>query len=417
MTRYYSSIIRPSTLLIALVLGLITGASAQERIVSVDQGIGTLNEAITSDTTDTGDRVDPENTVYELEPGGFYGLVGSIENRFPLYIRAREGARAQLVPAVGEGGESSRPFRARDDIRLENLYITNRDEAGGFNTRIIRVSADSARVIIDNTHLDFDGQSGLRLDNDWNVIKITNSVISNIGRSASLDNGRGVDTRGNNVDTLIYHNNTFYNITSRLVRDGGGFIKYADMSRNTVYNVAQQGFSFGEVQEVHINNNLFMNLGFLGQNDSTFAEREIVGIDSLNPDREGDQIIEISHNFFYTDPAVIAAQPDSVNVMRLVDPLSPAAEVLANDPTNVVDTVSVEFVEALALGSSFDIMAVPAVPTDLIAEFWNANTNGLPEDDLPPMDNGGGGAIPADETLPFNFRYAESEAAFTGDDS
>lgn len=413
MNRYDLSPIWNAALLVAFALGLTTNAWAQERVINVDPGVGTLNEAIFGDTTDTGERIEPENTVYELEPGGLYLLQGTLGHRFPLYIRAPEGPRAQLVPAVGEGGESGRPFRSRDDVRLENLYITNRDEAGGFNTRIVRVSSDSARVLVDNCHLDFDAQSGFRLDNDWNVVKVTNSVISNIGRASSLNNGRGVDTRGNNVDTLIYHNNTFYNITSRLLRDGGGFIKYADVSRNTVYNVAQHGISFGEVQEVHMRDNFFINTGFLGQTDSTFGDRSIVDIDSLNPDREGDQVLDISHNFFYTYPEILDAHPDSVRAVQVVHPLSPAAEVIAGDPTNVSETASVEFVESAALGSSSDIAAVPAVPTNLIEEFWVAQTNALPEDDLPNMDDGEGGAIPANETLPFNFRYAESEPAAT----
>ena len=33
-----------------------------------------------------------------------------------------DGDRAQLVPALGEGGSSGRPFEPRGDIRLENSY-------------------------------------------------------------------------------------------------------------------------------------------------------------------------------------------------------------------------------------------------------------------------------------------------------
>ena len=109
MTRYKSSFIRITVAPLALTLGLTVAAFAQERVVLVEQGVGTLNEAIAGDTTATGERIDPENTVYELENGGYYALQGTIENRFPMHIRTPEGVQAQLVPAVGDGGEASRP--------------------------------------------------------------------------------------------------------------------------------------------------------------------------------------------------------------------------------------------------------------------------------------------------------------------
>jgi hypothetical protein len=401
-----------TTTLVVVLLVTVGEIYAQERVVPVTPGVGTLNEAIDSDTTDTGERVDPENTVYELEAGGYYGLAGTIENRFPLYIRATEGPRAQLVPAVGEGGESGRAFEPRGNIRLENLYITNRDEAGGFKQRILRVRPDSTHVIIDNCHLDFDAQSGLRLDGEGDVIKITNSVFSNIGRAASLNNGRVIDTRGNDVDTVIFHNNTIYNITSRLYRDDGAFTKYAELTRNTVYNVAQHGISLGEVGELHMRDNIFVNAGFLGQSDSSFADRAILDVAALNPDRGVEQVLDVRYNYFVLNPAVVESHPDSVRPVQLVHPDGPLADLL-DDETNVEVVADVEFVDGFAVGSNSDIAHAPAVPTDLITEFWIANTAGASEDDLPDMDNGGGGALPAPETLPFSFRYADTEPAAT----
>ena len=70
MQSYSTSLIRKTIWLIpALLIGLSSPLLAQERVVSVEPGIGTLNEAINSDTTDTGERIEPDNTVYELEAG------------------------------------------------------------------------------------------------------------------------------------------------------------------------------------------------------------------------------------------------------------------------------------------------------------------------------------------------------------
>jgi len=76
-----------------------------QRVCRVAQGVGTLNDAVESDTTDTGARVDT-NTVYVLESGGTYILQGSVENRFPLTIAAEEGAteRPRLVLMASGSG-------------------------------------------------------------------------------------------------------------------------------------------------------------------------------------------------------------------------------------------------------------------------------------------------------------------------
>ena len=112
----------------------------------VDPGPGTLNTAIFGDTTATGERTDT-NTVYILKRGGLYLLDGTIENRFPLTIVVEEGsgARPILQPGVATGGGSSRALTPRADITLKGLYITNLDELGGINTRIIRARGENMR--------------------------------------------------------------------------------------------------------------------------------------------------------------------------------------------------------------------------------------------------------------------------------
>ena len=105
-----------SLMMMALLLGLSLSILAQ-RTVEVAQGVGTLNEAIFSDTTANGDRVD-STTVYVLADGGTYLSTGEMENRFPLTIVAAEGAavKPKLYPAVDDGNESARLFVPRDDL-------------------------------------------------------------------------------------------------------------------------------------------------------------------------------------------------------------------------------------------------------------------------------------------------------------
>ncbi|MGW8317496.1 MAG: T9SS type A sorting domain-containing protein, partial [Bacteroidales bacterium] len=240
---------------------------AQPRYVDVLPGIGTLNDAINGDTTDTGDRIDPEITIYRLERGeqAYYGLTGSIENSgFPLTIMAAEGdgPRPFLQPRV-VGGESARPFRPRGNITLSGLHVTGQDDLGGMTTRLLRCSANDIKVTINDCWFDKDGQSFIRCDNAGMTFKISNTVISNIGSPKSPDNGRGIDDRGNAIDTVIFDNCTFYNITSRIIRDDGGVLGYAQFTNNTFMNVGQHGITFGPTGAAMLVNNLFVNFGFM----------------------------------------------------------------------------------------------------------------------------------------------------------
>ena len=392
----------------ALLLSLLSLGVLAQRIVEVPQGVGTLNEAVDGDTTATGERIDL-NTVYVLERDGVYLTTSSLENRdYPLTIVAAdgEGARPIVQPAVLEGGESSRPFTPRNDLTLRGLYVTNEDELGGRNTRIIRVRADSAVVIIEDCHLDKDAQSALRLDNDWISVTIKNSVISNIGQTASLDNGRGVDTRGNNVELIRIEYSTFYNITSRIIRDGGGFIKNHVFNHNTAVNVGQHFSTPGEVQMLTFTNNLIVNPGFIGSNENRFSGRVWLGIDSLavdslgNPLRDGPQEITIRNNYFVVPPAVLEAYGDSVSSLPFGTPTTLAfIEEAGTMETNVVDTLIFPFFDA------------PDVPVQLIQARWQ----GVADEELPPLDQGDGGVGVGQEQLPFDFGYPDgTEVASTG---
>ncbi|MFK7845404.1 MAG: T9SS type A sorting domain-containing protein [Rhodothermales bacterium] len=363
-----------------------------QRTVEVAQGFDTLNMAINSDTTSTGARVD-SNTVYVLERDGIYLLNGSIENRFPLAIVAAdgEGARPVLRPGNADGGASSRPFRPRADLTLRGLYVTNEDELGGRNTRILRLSADNIRISIEDCHLDKDAQSAFRFDNDGISVFIKNSIISNIGRSASMNNGRGFDTRGNQIDSLVIENSTFYNLTSRIVRsDVGGLINYHRFDHNTVVNTGQFVSSPQEVLEMVWTNNNVINGGYLGQTDSSNADRQMLQVDSLSV--EGDQTIRISNNNFYTDPSLLAASGDSVRTLPL---FSPTAQAYL-DERGFGDTITEE---AIMFANG------PVTPLDVYTARWTVGNENAEDDSIPDM---------SDDGAPFDFSYADTFTAFMG---
>lgn len=387
-----------------LILGITANLNAQSRVISVEQGIGSLNDAINSDTTETGERIEPENTVYELERGGYYLTNGIISNNgWPLRIRAAEGEgdRPVIQPAVIEGGESTYPFRPRGDFYISGLYITNMDQDGLLMQRPIRASADSMRIVVDDCHIDYASQAAFRIDNAWNKIYITNSIISNMGRMESPPNGRGVDDRGNDIDTLIMENNTFYNLTFSMIRDGGGIINYCRVNHNTIVNVRMYGIHFGETIEAHFTNNLLINGGFLG---GFFDDRPVLSIGALGEDliNEGiQQVVIVDNNNFYINPELIDAQPDTVNVVPLFD--STTAALIEENSTGENN-----------IEEDIQFASGPNLPTDAITSFYDVM---IEPENRTDMDDGGGGPRPGEGVpvqLPFDFSYANTYQSYTG---
>ena len=384
---------------ILFLIGLSTSIYAQ-RIVNVQAGVGTLNATIEGDTTSTGERVD-ESTIYVLASGGYYLTTGTISNEgWPLRIQAEDNytVRPIIQPAVIEGAESTYPFRARGDFYLTGVYLTNTDQDGVMMERPIRLSADSAKLVVDDCHIDYCSQAALRVDNLWNDIIFTNSVFSNLGRMESPSNGRGIDDRGNAIDSLIMRNNTFYNITMTVVRDGGGIINYCDVDHNTIVNIGQFGIHFGEVVELHFTNNIMIDPGFLGRSAS--ETRPCVQVSTLGEDLGVQQIVDLDYNNFYVDPTLAEQYPDSILTVAIFDSTT-SALMEANG------TGSHNISEAITFTSS------PDSPTSVINSYYDNDVALELKEDL---DDGDGGPVAGEGVpvqLPFDFAYASTFSSYT----
>jgi hypothetical protein len=374
----------------------ISPAWAQRTVFIPSSGanVGVLNEVIASDTLANGARTDSA-TVYKLERGGYYLLNGSIENRYPLTIMAADSAgdRPVLQPAVPSGGSASRAFRVRDDLTLKGLYITNLDNGGGQIDQILRCSADSIRLTIEDCHLDRAAQAGIRCDNPGMTIKIINSVFSNIGITSDPNNGRGIDDRGNDIDSLIVENSTFLNLTSTVLRDGGGLINYLWFNHNTVTNIGQRGMDAGQVTWFRLTNNLFANAGFLGRSpsaDPDFANIIIIA-DSIAPGGPT-QVIDVRNNNFWLDTTGIASvYPDTITAQPLYS------------------TTVQAFVDAAGTGAS-NISENPMFTTGPASPVTVMTTWYADPGNTPAMDDGSASTV---NQLPFDMTYSLTSASYT----
>ncbi len=355
--------------------------SAQSRIISVEPLLGSLNTAIDGDTTATGERIEPENTVYELQGGQLYPLIRTIDNTgYPLHIRTNpnDDGRAILQPFAVDGGEASSSFEARGDLRIEGIRVRNVDQLGGIQTRIIRARQDGIRVTVDNCWLEVDGQTALRLDQNDTRIFISNSIISNIGLWNDPDNGRLIDDRGSNVDSIEVYNTLVYNVTSRILRNGGGVTNWAHFDQNTFVNVGQRGLEFGFTREAVVTNNMITNVGLRGKGaggSQAFVEiEEWIG--------DGDQVLVVSNNNLFFTQDVLDLYPADREPINLLDSLATA--IIDNEAmiaTNTEEVVTYNDPSPTPLQWVSDFFAdniantPPAYDTDLLTyDFFYPNT-------------------------------------------
>lgn len=274
--------------------------------IDVAPGYGTLTDAINANTDST--------VIFRLQRGAtaLYLLNGSISNTIPLRIEAVSGTGAlpQLIPAVPSGGASVIPFAIKANLTLKGVYVTGKDQLGAYLSQIIRLKADNIRLVLDSCFLENSAQAAIRTDNKGSKIYLKKTTIRNC--ASDYTNGRGIDDRGVDMDTLSVVDCTIYNLGSRFLRDGGGVLNYAYVNHNTFANMGLEVMQFGECPKVIFKNNLVVNCGFLGHG--------VNGTDALlqlNPLTSTvytgvQQSVEVHHNNFVIDASILQKFPDTV---------------------------------------------------------------------------------------------------------
>ncbi len=317
-----------------------------QRIVSVSPGVGTLNDAIDGDTTATGERVDL-NTIYELQDGGVYKLTRSIENRgkgsntdpYPLHIRAEAGSQVKpfLQPTVPSGGSSDRAFRINDHLTIEGLHVTNEDDLGALIDQTLRITADNVRLIVRDCFLEKDAQTTLRCDGANPKIYFTNTTVAFMGTPADMDNGRFIDPRNSDIDSVVVEQCVIYGVTSRYFRDGGGTYNYVKVNQSTFANSGQRAFHFGDIRQLDFTNSIIMNGAFLGRGIG--GGRALFELSEL--DAPDTSIIRISNNNYFVSSdmeAEYAADPTREAPM-FFDSLTNAFNPSALTATNFIEII------------------------------------------------------------------------------
>ena len=379
--RYYSLII---PLLFVISLLLAGQESFSQVYIDVVPGFSTLNDAINNNTN--------PNAIFRLQrgSGAIYLLNGSIRNSMPLTIVAADGqgARPQLIPGLGSGGVSDIAFRLKSDLTLKGIYVTAKDEGGAYLSQIIRDQADSIRIYLYDCFLENSGQSAIRTDNKDSKIYLINTTIRS--NASDYANGRGVDDRGVDMDTLYIQNCTFYNISSRCLRDGGGTLNYAFVDHNTFLNIGINLMDFGECPRLVFTNNLVINSGFIGHAKS--GTGTIISIQPLSSSvYDGKkQSVEVHNNNFALDPACSSLYPDTVVAL---DNFNPQLKAMI-DSSGFDTTTNIS--ELVAFTSP------PPSVASLVTAYWND-----------PLLSSSTTAVGIRVQGDFNFGYSKDTKSFT----
>jgi hypothetical protein len=374
-----------SIISLLFLLVIIVPDSFGQRTVNVPAGFATINNVIGGDTTSTGERVDI-NTVYLLERGGEYILDGEFSPAYQCIIEAApgDGPRPRIILGVPTGGVTpEQTIRPRADFYIKGVYVSALDELGAVSLRIFRFEEVGIKIVVDDCHLDFGTQAAFRINTRDNTLIIRNSIVSNIGTMASPENGRAFDDRGNDVDTMIVENCTFYNLTFKVLRDGGGRINYAYFNQNTMVNIGMGGVDIGEALDVTFTNNIFRNPVHMGNRNVPMEALRL-----RNWTGEGTQNVDISHNNIFIDPALVAIFPDTIKGPVPFDSLSNFYITQAGTgSTNIEEQVS--FTDG------------PESPVTIVQTYWQN----------PPAASG---FLDTLGHMDFDFSYATTYQSYTG---
>lgn len=234
----------------------------------VEQGLNKISAAFAADTTA---GVDLSTRVYKLQLNGLYLQDENINTNpgQPLNIvgETGDGTPPVIQPFTDESGNSpDNLFLLKENATFKNFAVSMMDNLGAKKSIVFHVSADSTNLAVDNVYVELCLFLIVRVDGNGGTIKVRNCKFFNNYQDQNPPNGRGIDTRKSMVDTIIYENNTFYNMRSSLVFNKPH--RYVKINHNTMVNTTMlnisgdpgQGRWFGEVT-----NNLMVDVELIIQ--------------------------------------------------------------------------------------------------------------------------------------------------------
>ncbi len=253
-------------------------------LVQMDNGVDRVNGLLnaiencadkTISVTATGEEVQCSN-VFLLENGGHYYCEGKwvIKNDVTVKAFDSEGPMPIIQILADETGNiNADMIRLEANVHFEGLYFLGKEAMTGVDQqRMLRIDGENLRLTLDSCFADYCHNFFIYVQNTGSKIYLRNSTFRNMAYNAS-SNGRLIDLRKMDTDTVLINNCLVYNNFGAIVRFDGAQVKRLVMSQSTFYND-------GTVPEIArpasalIENNIFANVGF--RNAATAIEFDSV---------------------------------------------------------------------------------------------------------------------------------------------
>lgn len=227
-------------------------------VVEPDDGITSVN-SLTKAINENGDAT------YVLRRDGVYYLEGKNVFKYNVVIKAENGSgkRPVIQPICDEQGAlNADMIRLEGSATFENIYIIGKDAAtGNLMQRLFRIDESNVTLKFENCFIDYCSNFCIRTDNVNNKIYLNNSTFRNLALTSDAANGRLVDTRGNEQDSISINNCYIYNNTAHLVRFDNVVTNYFGIKNTTFYNIGHH-MQINYAIKVEIENNIFANVGW-----------------------------------------------------------------------------------------------------------------------------------------------------------
>jgi hypothetical protein len=332
-------------LLISLIAVVSFYTASAVIIVDPDQGINT--NALTNAVEDN-----PTETVFELKRDGVYVVDKEYTFKRELELRAQTGTGIMpmiIVVADQTGEKPSQVFKVEGNLTVNGIYFNGDTRGNGIVSHMFRATAGSLNLSFDNCYFDRIEQTVVRLDVKDCSVAFDNCIFRNIAQTANIDNGRIVDSRGQEQNEISFMNSTFYNNVGQVYRySGSAIVNKLTIDHCSLFNSGYRMSLDLAINGTYTNNimaNCHWKASFSSDGGVTPPEvGSVLNIDSLNTEMDSLRTFIVSNNnIFDTQPLTDAynAYPSKVVKRQLIDSINPWVDskqlIMANNISEVLD--------------------------------------------------------------------------------
>lgn len=249
---------------------------AQEDVIVIDGGLenaGMLEQTINGDTTEAGERVNP-NRIYELKAGEFYVQHGPINinnHDGTLTIRGQSGGAKPVVIKQPLDEININANQISSSLSLINVQYHGMETDGHLPWQQWNIKGDDHHLWVEDCLIENANGIVFNLNNVKKGAKIIirNTYFRDLMSGSQWWAHRAVQAKVP-VDTFIFENNTV---------TGGGLtvlgqeclFDYSVINHNTFINNHKYPFLNQYWREVYFTNNLFVNANMVGEDTVNVA--------------------------------------------------------------------------------------------------------------------------------------------------